>query len=381
MKKFSKNSIVAALVYFSFVMGFALPAFVFAAGPATVNLGSSSNFVILSKTGVSTTGSTSIVGDIGVSPAAATYITGFGLNLPAYGVFSTSSLVTGKVYASDYANPTPANLTAAVLDMQTAYTDGAGRASNVTELGAGNIGGLTFAPGVYKWSTGVSIPTDITISGGANDVWIFQIAQNLTVSSSAKIVLAGGAQANNIFWIVAGQTTLGTTSVFNGNILDQTAIALNTGATLHGRALSQTAVTLDSNGVTIASSSVSATPATPAVPTVNPAVPATPASGNSMNAGAATPNANATTNANVNASFKRNLAFGSVGDDVLALQVWLNTHGYAVASSGPGSSGNETKTFGRLTRAAVARFQTQVGISPALGYFGAKTQAYLKTNY
>ncbi len=145
--------------------------------------------------------------------------------------------------------------------MQTAYTDAMGRAPTVTELSAGSIGGLTFVPGVYKWGTGVTIPTNITLSGSANDVWIFQIAQNLNVSGGVQIVLSGGAQASNIFWVVAGQTTIGTTAVFNGNILDQTAIVLNTGAVLNGRALAQTAVTLDANAVTTVSSSSGTTSA------------------------------------------------------------------------------------------------------------------------
>src|SRR5208282_2374906 len=156
-------------------------------------------------------------------------------------------------YAADYAVPTPATLTTAVSDMQAAYTDGAGRAPDATEVGAGNIGGMTIAPGVYKWSTGVTIPTDVTLSGGPNDVWIFEIAQNLDVSSGQQVILSGGAQAKNVYWVVAGQTTLGTGSVFYGNILDQTAIVLNTGATLNGRALAQSAVTLDANMVTIPS--------------------------------------------------------------------------------------------------------------------------------
>src|SRR3989344_1850414 len=217
---------VSALVVFG-VLGLTGQS-VLAASPATVNLGSAGNFVILAKTGVSTTGATSVVGDIGLSPAAASYITGFALTLPSASAFSTSAQVTGKVYAPGYADPTPSNLTTAVLDMQNAYTDAAGRAPNVTELGAGNIGGLTLASGVYKWGTGVTIPTDVTLSGSANDVWIFQIAQNLNISSATKINLAGGAQASNIFWVVGGQTTIGTTAVFNGNILDQTAIVLNT---------------------------------------------------------------------------------------------------------------------------------------------------------
>jgi hypothetical protein len=201
MKKFNKKSwrTIVAVLFVLAPSGHAL----FAAGPAIVNLGGSGNFVILAKTGISTTGATSITGDLGLSPAAATYITGFGLILPDAGAFSTSALVTGKVYAPGYADPTPASLTTAVLNMETAYTDAAGRAADVTELGAGNIGGLTLSPGVYKWGTGVTIPTNVTLSGGANDTWIFQIAQNLDVSSAVSIVLAGGAQANNIFWVVA----------------------------------------------------------------------------------------------------------------------------------------------------------------------------------
>ena len=218
---------------------------------APVPLGSAGNFVILAKSGISTTGTTSIVGDIGVSPAAATYITGFGLIMDASNQFSTSSLVTGKVYAADYTEPTPTILGIAVLDMQAAYTDAAGRTlPDFTELGAGNIGGLTLVPGLYKWSSGVTIPTDVTLSGGADDVWIFQIAGTLDISSATSVILSGGAQAKNIFWVVADVVSLGTTSVFNGNILAQTMIAMNTGATLNGRALAQTAVTLIANTIT-----------------------------------------------------------------------------------------------------------------------------------
>jgi hypothetical protein len=223
----------------------------FAAGPAAVNLGTAGNFTVLSKSGISTTGTTQIIGDIGVSPVAATYITGFGLTADSTNIFSISSLITGKVYASNYAVPTPTNLTTAVNDMQTAYVDAAGRTTpTATELGAGDISGLTISPGLYKWGTGVNVNSDVTLSGGSNDVWIFQIAQGLTVASGRKIILSGGAQAKNIFWQVGSSVDIGTTAQFNGNILAQTAIVLRTGATLNGRALSQTAVTLDSNTVT-----------------------------------------------------------------------------------------------------------------------------------
>jgi hypothetical protein len=135
--------------------------------------------------------------------------------------------------------------------MQTAFTDAAGRtAPDFTELGAGDISGLTLVPGLYKWATGVSIANGVTLSGGANDVWIFQIAQDLLVNNSAIVTLTGGAQARNIFWQVSGQATLGTAADFKGIILSQTLISLNTGAVLNGRALAQTAVTLNATAVT-----------------------------------------------------------------------------------------------------------------------------------
>ena len=246
------KKIIGVLVLFMFCLIGANT--VLAAGPASINLGTAGNYAILTKTGISTTGTTSVVGDIGVSPAEATYITGFGLILPAGSSYSTSSLVAGKVYAPSYATPTPANISTAVSDMQTAYTDGAGRSQNViTELGAGNIGGMTLVPGLYKWGTGVTIPTDVTLTGSANDVWIFVIAKNLDISSAKSIIFSGGAKASNIFWVVAGQTTIGTRATFNGNILDQTAIVLNTGAVLNGRALAQSAVTIDASSITIPS--------------------------------------------------------------------------------------------------------------------------------
>jgi hypothetical protein len=159
-------------------------------------------------------------------------------------------MVTGKLFAADMADPTPFILLTAKSNMETAFTDAAGRAADATELGtAGNIDGLTFNTGVYKWTSGVTIPTSITISGSSTDVFIFQIAGTLTVSSSASVNLVG-ALAKNIFWQVSGSVTLGTSSVFNGIILGQTLIALETGATLNGRALAQSAVTLQSNPVT-----------------------------------------------------------------------------------------------------------------------------------
>lgn len=216
-----------------------------------VFLGTAGDFVILAKTAISTTGTTAIVGDVGLSPAAQSYITGFSETLDASNEFATSAIVTGKIYAADMATPTPAKMTSAIGDMETAYTDAAGRTSpDFTEVGAGDISGMTLTPGLYKWGTGVSVNSDVTLNGGSNDVWIFQIAEDLTVASGVQVTLAGGALPENIFWQVAGQATLGTTAAFNGIVLSKTQVVLDTGATASGRLLAQTAVTLDANAVT-----------------------------------------------------------------------------------------------------------------------------------
>jgi hypothetical protein len=230
------------------------------AGPAAVQLGSTSNlaaagsYVVLAKTGITNvTGSSITGGNLGVSPAAATYITGFSLVADATTVFATSAYVVppAKIYASNYAAPTPSNLTSAILSMQTAYTDAAGRTKpDFLNLGSGNIGGKTLAPGLYSWGTGVTIPTDVTIAGGANDVWLFQIASDLDVSAAKKVILSGGARARNIFWQVAGQTTIHANAHFEGIILAKAGITLQTTASMNGRALAQTLVALDDNAIT-----------------------------------------------------------------------------------------------------------------------------------
>jgi len=250
MKGFTKQKIHLAGMAVLGIFTFATSAT--AAGPKPVNLRTAGSFVILTETGVTTTGTTTVVGDMGVSPIAATAMTGFGLVANSTNTFSTSSLVTEKVYAADYAPPTPTKMTTAISDMETAFTDAAGRTSpDFIELGGGDISGKTLLPGLYKWGTGVLI-TDagITLAGGPNDVWIFQIAGDLIVNNAAKFTLIGGAQAKNIFWQVSGKVTFGTTADVKGIILSQTLISLNTGATLSGRALAQTAVTLIANTIT-----------------------------------------------------------------------------------------------------------------------------------
>jgi len=219
---------------------------------APINLGTAGDFTILTETGITTTGVTAITGDIGASPIAAKAITGFGLIMNTNGESSHSSKVTGGIYAANYAPPTPSKMTTAVGDMKTAFTKANGLTSPapVVNIYAGNISDRTLKPGLYKWSTGVLISdAGVTLSGTADQVWVFQIAQNLTVSNGAIIHLEGGAQAKNIFWVVSGKATLGTTANFSGVILSKTLISLNTGATVTGRLLAQTAVTLIANTV------------------------------------------------------------------------------------------------------------------------------------
>jgi hypothetical protein len=142
-------------------------------------------------------------------------------------------------------------LTGVVGDMQAAYDDAAGRvAPDFTELGAGEVGGMTLVPGLYKWSTGLSIATDVTLSGGPDDVWIFQVAGPLNQAAATQVTLAGGAQAKNIFWQVAGAAIIGSTAHFEGIVLGKTMIAVNTGASVNGRLLAQTAITLQMSPVT-----------------------------------------------------------------------------------------------------------------------------------
>jgi Ice-binding-like len=220
-----------------------------------VDLGTAGNFVILSKTGITDVPLSDITGNIGTSPITGAAITGL-----------TCPEVTGTIYTVDDAGPAcrvvaPAMLTIAVLDMEAAYDDVAGRVPGVgatnLNVGAGTLNGQTFAPGTYTWNTpgNVEITGNITLSGGANAVWIFQVTGTLTVKPDVKIILSGGAQAKNIFWQVAGVVALQERSHFEGTILAKTNITLTLGASVNGRLLAQTAVTLDQNTVTLSGTS------------------------------------------------------------------------------------------------------------------------------
>ena len=223
--------------------------------PSRVELLTAGKFAILSKTGVSTVGTTSVTGVMGTSPIAATALTGFGLIADSSNTFSTSSLVSGSIYAADYAPPTPNMLTVAVLDMQAAYVDAAGRKDpDHTELGsAGSIEGLTLEPGLYKWSTDVGFTSSLTFEGtnstDTDDIWILQIDGDVKVGSGAEVTLAKGAKAENIFWQIAGSTEIGTYSRVEGIFMCNTKIMFKTGSSMNGAALAQTAVTMEATTI------------------------------------------------------------------------------------------------------------------------------------
>jgi hypothetical protein len=235
-------------------------------GQAPINLLTAGNFVILAQAAITEANPslTAITGNVGTSP-----ITGAAMTI-------TCAEVTGIIYSVDATGPAPCvktdstRLTAAIGDKDIAYTEAAGRVvPDAVNLGAGDISGLTIYPGLYKWSTGVTINTNVTLDaqGDPNAVWVLQIAGDLTIAAcpscasaldaaGIKVILIGGAKAANVFWQVgaAGSpgagATLNTYSTFNGNILSAKQVVLRTGAVLNGRALAKTQVVLDGNTVT-----------------------------------------------------------------------------------------------------------------------------------
>lgn len=236
----------------SLALGLSGSTYVSAVGAGPVDLLSAGHFVILSETGLTNVPTSAITGDIGTSPITGAAITGL-----------DCVEVTGTIYTVDATGPAchvtaASDLTTAVLDMQAAYSDAAGRPAGLgsfLNLGAGNVAGVTLIPGTYTWNSAVNIPTDLAFDaqGNPNAVWILQVAGTLDLAAGKRVTLIGGAQAKNIFWQISGAVSLGASSHFEGTILAKTNIAMVTGATINGRALAQTAVTLQSNALTIPS--------------------------------------------------------------------------------------------------------------------------------
>ncbi|MEX2117276.1 MAG: ice-binding family protein [Bacteroidota bacterium] len=217
-----------------------------------VTLGLTGRFAILSYAAITNTGPSVITGDVGVSPLAASNMSGF-----------DASNVVGTIYGADATGPSgsiefPSLLTQAMGDLTIAFDDAAGR--TVAPIGvSGNLGGQTLYPGLYKSNSALEVTAgDLTLDaqGDENAVWIFQIASDFNMTTDRQVFLSGGAKASNIFWQVGSSATFGTTTVMKGTILAYAGITFATGASLEGRALARTeAVTLQTNviGGTLAS--------------------------------------------------------------------------------------------------------------------------------
>ena len=244
MKGFKKYTTVSALVA-ALVIGFPAQAL----AVTTVELGTADSFAVLAGTEVTNVPTSAITGDVGLSPGAGS----------SYDAGVTQAQVDGTIYAVDGTGPAgsvedPALLTQAKADLVTAYDDAAGRTPTDTFVAGDNqLGGQTLTSGVYAFghATTANIVGTLTLSGGANSVFIFQASSDLVTASSSVVDLIGGVKACNVFWQVDSSATLGTDSVFVGNIMALTAITVNTGATIEGSALARNAaVTLDQNVIT-----------------------------------------------------------------------------------------------------------------------------------
>ena len=224
--------------------GLAVAPMAFAAGPAAPGLGTAGSFAVLAGSTVTSTGTTVITGDLGVSPGTA--VTGF-----------PPGTVSGATHAADAA------ALQAQTDLTTAYNTAAG--SGPTIPVAADLGGQTLTPGVYNSASSLALTGTLTLSGTSSDVWIFQAGSTLTTASGSSVVFIGGATSCNVFWQIGTSATIGTGSAFEGTIMALTSITVTTGATIDGRALARNgAVTLDTNAI---DSSTCAAPAPAPTPT------------------------------------------------------------------------------------------------------------------
>jgi hypothetical protein len=229
-------------------------------GASCVPLGTAANYAILAKTGVSTVPSSAVTGNVGLSPAARPFLTGWSLITEPTDTYFTSAQVAapGKLYAADnVGGTTSVDLTTAVGNMQTAYTNAAGRIASsaaTTNVGAGTLTSQTFNSvgpvTVYEWGSAVTIPTNLTFNGSATDVFILKVAGTLDMAAAQSVILTGGALAKNIFWQVSGAVTIGANTNFKGIILGQTSITMGNLSAINGRLLAQTAIVLSATTVT-----------------------------------------------------------------------------------------------------------------------------------
>lgn len=231
------------------------------AGADCVPLGAAAHYALLAKSAISTVPSSAVTGNVGVSPAARTFLTGWSLISEPTDTYFTSAQVAapGKLYAADnVGGTTSVDLTTAIGNMETAYTNAAGRTASsagTTNVGAGTLTSQTFAAvgpvTVYEWGSAVNIPTDLTFSGSSTDVFILKVAGTLNMAAATSVILAGGVLPQNIFWQVSGAVTIGAGTHFEGIILGQTSITFGTLSSIDGRLLAQTAIVLDSTTVTV----------------------------------------------------------------------------------------------------------------------------------
>jgi hypothetical protein len=215
-----------------------------------IALGDAGDFAVLAEEGVATSGKTMVHGNIGLSPGTGSEFTGFSTVMDSSNHFATSTHVTGRMYAAEYAPPTPVNVVKAMRDMRSAYSISARREMpHAKNLGNGSIDKMTLPPGLYRWDSDLAIENSVTLKGNSKDVWVFQVEGDLIVSDGATVSLVGGAHCDKIIWQVGGETTLGINSKLTGLVLGRQTITLKSGSVLTGRAFSQESVAL--HGATV----------------------------------------------------------------------------------------------------------------------------------
>jgi hypothetical protein len=215
-------------------------------GPTPINLFTAGNFAIVAETEITDLPPSVVIGNVGLAPAQ-------GVNIE----LTCAEVTGGAIFTVDSAGSPSCRrrnsltlLTQAVADGHTAWNDGRVRPPDYTDVLAGNIGGLNFPPATYKWNAGVQISSNITLTGGPNDVWIFLIENNLSVSPGVQVIL-DGALPKNVYWLtLIDGVELGAGSQFAGVILAETSIFMRTGASINGRLLAAQSINLDTNTVT-----------------------------------------------------------------------------------------------------------------------------------